>query len=378
MATIRQKKTGYWFLEYRDVDGLRYRVSTGTQDEKKAKIWLNKVEELMPLARLGIIPKVGRVDADVIAGRKKETPEKKDALTLKQFKAKYEDRARHDLEHSQGTIDLNNLAINSFLKAAGNKFLDEITDEDVISWKRRLTNRGIAKATQALYHRQLRAAFNRAIKWGFLQKNSFASVEVAKVPRPEHTKDMSLEEVQRLLRAVDEAGDFEFANYLRFMLYLGARRNEVLFLKWEDIDLEEMTVRLYAQKTKRTLVLPINKALQRVVGEMEIGEEGYIFRTKSNSRGARKKGKPWHPDSVSHWFKKYIIELELPSHYSLHSLRHTYATHLRSQGVPLDIIQKLLGHSSPITTEKHYDHSIALSFRKFADLLDVDGDISEE
>jgi integrase len=372
MAGLRQRKNGFWFLEYRDIDGQRYRVSTGTQDEKKAKIWLNKVEELLPLAKLGIIPKVGRVDADVIAGRKKESIEEKDSLTLSEFREKYEDRARHDLELSQGSIDLNNLALNSFLKVAGNKFIDEITDDDVIAWKRRLTGRGIAKATQAIYHRQLRAAFNRAIKWGFAVKNPFASVEVAKVPRPEHTKDMSLEEVQQLLKAVEEKGDHEFADYLRFLLYLGARRNEVLFLKWENLDLEEMTVRLYAQKTKRTLVLPINKALQRVIEEMEIVEEGFIFRTKSNSRGARKKGKPWHPDSVSHWFKKYVDGLGLPSHYSLHSLRHTYATHLRSQGVPLDVVQKLLGHASPLTTDRNYDHSIAVHFRQFADLLDVD------
>ena len=372
MASIRQKKTGFWFLEYRDIDGKRYRVACGTKDEKKAKVWLNKVEELLPLAKLGIIPKLGRIDADVIAGRKKESVEKKDSLTLSEFQEKYEDRSRHDLELSQGTIDLSNLAFNSLQKVIGNKYLDEITDDDVIAWKRKLTGKGIAKATQAIYHRQLRAAFNRAIKWGFAPKNPFVSVEVAKVPRPDKTKDMSLEEVQQLLKAVDESGDYEFANYLRFVLYLGARRNEVLFLKWEDLDLEEMIVRLYAQKTKRTLVLPINKALQRVIEEMEVEEEGYIFRTKSNSRGARKKGKPWHPDSVSHWFKKYVNDLGLPSHYTLHSLRHTYATHLRSQGVPLDIVQKLLGHASPLTTDKNYDHSIAVHFRQFADLLDVD------
>ena len=376
MASLRQRSNGFWFLEYRDIDGQRYRVSTGTQDEKKAKLWLNKVDELLPLAKLGIIPKVGRVDADVIAGRKKESVEEKDSLTLNEFREKYEDRARHDLELSQGSIDLSNLAFNSLQKVIGNKYLDEITDDEVIAWKRRLTGRGIAKATQAIYHRQLRAAFNRAIKWGFAPKNPFASVEVAKVPRPEKTKDMTLEEVQQLLKAAEEKGDHEFADYLRFVLYLGARRNEALFLRWEHLNLEEMTVRLYAQKTRRTLVLPINKALQRVIEEMEVEKEGYIFKTQSNSRGARKKGKPWHPDSVSHWFKKYVDELGLPSHYSLHSLRHTYATHLRSQGVPLDIVQKLLGHASPLTTEKNYDHTIALHFRKFADLLDVEEGLS--
>jgi integrase len=61
----------------------------------------------------------------------------------------------------------------------------------------------------------------------------------------------------------------------------------------------------------------------------------------------------------------------LPDEYSLHSLRHTYATHLREKGVPRDIIQSLLGHSSPDTTTI-YDHSDALYFRQFADMVDFE------
>ncbi len=49
-----------------------------------------------------------------------------------------------------------------------------------------------------------------------------------------------------------------------------------------------------------------------------------------------------------------------------------YATYLRQQGVPLDLVQKLIGHKSPLATADNYDHSIALHFRKQAGLVNFE------
>jgi integrase len=81
-------------------------------------------------------------------------------------------------------------------------------------------------------------------------------------------------------------------------------------------------------------------------------------------------------DFVTHKFKEYIRAASLPEHHTLHSLRHTYATYLRQKGVPLDIIYRLLGHSSPVVTSEHYDHTIAIHFRQQADLVDFEGEIA--
>lgn len=70
-------------------------------------------------------------------------------------------------------------------------------------------------------------------------------------------------------------------------------------------------------------------------------------------------------------FQKYIQDAELPDHYSLHSLRHTYVTYLRSKGIPQDIVSILVGHLNPTTTA-NYDHTAALSFRQYADLIDFE------
>lgn len=372
MARLRQKERGgKWFLDYRDIDGARYRIDTGTHDKKVAVLWLKKAEELTSQAWLGIIERVGRINADVIAGIQKQTS----SPTLKEFKEKYEDRCRHDLELSEGTISLNNLAFKSFIRLVGDKKLADLKDEDVIKWKRCFALEGKAKDTLAIYHRQLRAAFNRAIKYGFIKENPFEKVEVAKAKGDEskETKDLGYEEVQALLKVIDESNDPQFANYVRFLLYTGCRRNEVLYLCWDNIDFENWTLTVYSQKVKKRMTLPVNKALKRVIERME-RKEGFVFQTDSTSHGAREKKQPWHQAYATHHFKKYIRKAGLPEHYSLHSLRHTYATYLRQQGVPLDIVQRLLGHSSSRITEAHYDHTVALHFRAQADLVDFEDD----
>ena len=371
MATLRRRedRDGKYELDYVDVDGKRYRVNTGTSNKRLAELWIRKVEDLLTQARLGIIPKVGRIDADVVANKKR----RKESLQLQDFKDKYEDRARYDLEQSEGTINIFKLAISGFIEIVGNKVIADITDDDVIKWKKKY-GASRTKTTLSMHHRSLRASFNKAVKWGMAEQNPFANVEVSKPNKPEKTKDMTFDEVKKLLKKIKETGDTKFGIYVRFLLYTGCRRNEILFLRWEDINLDKKSLVVYQDKVGgRKLELPINKALQKVIDGMEFVKKGFVFQTNSNSRGAKFKEQPWHEDFVSRKFKKYIRDYGFPKHYTLHSLRHTFSTYLLEQGVPIDIIQKLLGHSSVRVTSENYDHSVALHFRAQMDLVDFEG-----
>ena len=376
MARIRRRKDrgNKWMLDYTDVDGQRYMILLNTQSKPIANLWLTKVNELLAKAEVGLIDKVGRIDAAMVAGRDRDAPSEEDAgLTLLEFKEIYEDRCRYDLELSEKTIELNNLAIRSFIKVRENKLLEDYRDEDVRLWKRTLED--LSKTTLSIYHRALRTAFKRAIKWRMTESNPFDEVEIAQWRRAERKdKHMKYEEVKHLLKVIDEAGDAAFGVYVRFLLYTACRRSEILYLRREDIDLGNNALSIRAEKVKKTLVLPINRALQRVIAGMRLPDSGYIFQTRSSTRGVKYEDRPWNKHWVSHHFKDYIRVSQLPDHYSLHSLRHTYATYMRQQGVPLDIVQKLLGHSSPQTTAENYDHSIALHFRDQADLVDFESE----
>ena len=373
MPGLRRRKDmgGKYEVSYIDVDGRRFRIDTGTRDKKIAEVWLNKAEELLSLAKLGVIERVGKLTREVVAGQ--VTPGETKRLRLDEFEQEYLERGRQDLGMAAGTLNLNHCAFTSFSNIVGNLYIDALTQEDVRHWKRKLIKQGRAKNTISIYQRALKTAFNRAVKWKMITENPFADVEIPSTKNEERPrKSMDIDEVRTLLQFINER---MFGFYVRFVLYTGCRRNEILFLKREDLDLEQHILYAHIPKTHRRLALPINKALMRVINKMieteELPESGYIFRSQSNRRGKDKSDVPWNPSSVTFRFKNYIRLAGLPDHYSLHSCRHTYATYLRSKGIPQDVIQRLLGHTSTRTTNI-YDHSDALFFRQYADEVDFE------
>lgn len=124
--------------------------------------------------------------------------------------------------------------------------------------------------------------------------------------------------------------------------------------------------------------LPISDALCRVLSGMEIKKGEYLFKTQSNSRGAKKKAMHWHQSHMTSTFKEMVIKAGLPKHLTLHGLRHSFITLLHEQGVPTSIIQKLVTHKSPRLTSDTYDHTTALDYRKYASLLDFEKAGQEE
>jgi len=286
----------------------------------------------------------------------------------------FEERAKYDLMLDENTVELAHTSFRSLIALLGNLKLSQFAQEEVMKWKRSMDREGKKKTTTSIYFRSLRAVFNRAVRWKIVQSNPFLDVDIPAPRRGESPpKTMKIDEVLKLLETIEQDGNKKFATCVRFLLYTGCRRNEIVFLRWEDVNVEKGILTVNADKTNKILRLPINKALMRVISGMEIGT-GFIFRTDSNSRNRKKHGKPWHESTVSHWFRAYLQKAGLPLHYSVHSLRHTYSNYLREKGVPIDIIQKLLGHSTPRTTWDHYDSSDALTYRQQADLVDFEGE----
>jgi len=202
MASLhRRKERGNKFrLHYVDVDGTRYRVDVGSADKRIAELWLRVAEERLAQARLGIIPKVGRIDKQTVAGKNKGE-EEEPVLTLEEFNEKYEKLCRDDLELAEKTRALNSLAFKSLISCVGNKKLNALTHEEIVDWKQNLIQKKRSRTTIAIYFRHLRAAFNNAVKWGMVETNPFLLVvEPKEKGRSKKTKDkdMSYEEVRRL------------------------------------------------------------------------------------------------------------------------------------------------------------------------------------
>ncbi|MBU0518092.1 site-specific integrase [bacterium] len=139
----------------------------------------------------------------------------------------------------------------------------------------------------------------------------------------------------------------------QFLLLTGCRRGEAIKLAWDDIDLENKKIVFRQTKSGNDRVIPISLELMQIVMALD--------RIKS-------KPFPYHPDWLTHLFKKYLKRSGIEKDFHLHCLRHTAATDLVRQRIPLTQIKDFLGHSSVKVTEI-YTHSLPEDLQQVAEAL---------
>lgn len=80
------------------------------------------------------------------------------------------------------------------------------------------------------------------------------------------------------------------------------------------------------------------------------------------------------PDSITQWFAKFVKRTGLPK-VTVHSLRHTYASLMIADGIPLVVVSHQLGHAQTSTTANIYAHVIASAEAKAAQTFDKFNDL---
>lgn len=130
-----------------------------------------------------------------------------------------------------------------------------------------------------------------------------------------------------------------------FLLNTGARRGEMFRLRWSDVDLARGRVRLVSTKSARpgspakTRYIPFNAALDEMFQGLNRGKGSELV--FGRDRNLRQK------------FKAALGAAGLRSIIRVHDLRHTFASHLVMNGVPLYTVSELLGHSSTHMTRRY-------------------------
>jgi integrase len=169
----------------------------------------------------------------------------------------------------------------------------------------------------------------------------------------------------------------------------GCRRGELLALEWPDIDLKRKAVtinkslsqtreagvapKLTKNRKNRTLTLPAYamEALKKHRARQEENRKltGGVSAGKSDLVFSDENGDYLKPDSVSAKVSLLMRKLGLPAGHSLHTVRHTVATHLLAEKVPLPAVSKRLGHGNTRTTAGIYSHALEESDSEIADVL---------
>lgn len=133
------------------------------------------------------------------------------------------------------------------------------------------------------------------------------------------------------------------------MLYLaygsGLRSGEILKLKVHDIDWERNQIWIRSGKGNKDRVVMMAESTRRIL--IEYGKK---YQPKYWLFEGKKHGSPYSAASLTQIFKRAKQNAGIIPRYTLHSLRHSFATHLLDSGTDIRLIQELLGHSDIKTT----------------------------
>jgi len=180
---------------------------------------------------------------------------------------------------------------------------------------------------------------------------------------------------ERVLTAIEQEGllknsPHELVVIIKLALSTGMRRDEVLFLKWEWVNLQEgfITLPLTHTKSKKSRRVPINAVVRQILREANLesgrAEKGLVFHVSSTDYGSR----TW----LQRAFKEACTRAGIEG-VRFHDLRHTTATRLVEAGIPLHAVAELLGHSSVRMTERysHPQESVIRATNILANFLPV-------
>jgi len=176
-----------------------------------------------------------------------------------------------------------------------------------------------------------------------LCQNLNFEIEAVRVDN-QKTEDLTAEQLQRLLEAIDNSSDVEAKAIMKLALYTGMRRGEMFKLKWDDIDFQRGFISIKNPKGFVSQKIPLNEQARQVLENHP--------RTAPNVF-TRKDGEPF--TDIRRRVNPIKQAAGIPDDFrALHGLRHTYASMLASSGkVDLYTLQKLLTHKSPVMTQRY-------------------------
>ena len=338
MATLRTKG-GRYFVDYR-VNGRRVRKAIG-KFKKIAELALKDIEV--------------KIERDEIGFKEKDGELKK---LFEEFTAYGNThRAPSSQKRYKAILDNFNEFLSKFPSIKKISQLDLKFFEDYQAFRK---GEGAANKTVNNELICLRAMFNLGIKWAYARYNPTCGVRQLKEEVNKKPRFLSKDECKAVL---ERCSQFLYPVFYTF-LYTGMRKSELEHLTWADVDFERRKIKIrykdnWSPKTSEREI-PINNGLFELLvnhkEKISVPSCPYVFHRKEERV---------EPNYLRKQLMRITEECGFPEVTKIHSLRHTFASHLVMAGVDLPTVKRLLGHADIETTmiyahlsDEHVDRAV--------------------
>ena len=334
MSVLKRGNSKYWYIQFQ-FKGKTHIRSSKTTDKRVAEQMEREMRrQLHAQTYLGQLERMSIREA------------------LKQFRESKKGTPNHP------TLGFHEKVVNRLLRT--NRYIDELTSEDLERFKRDRVKEGVGPQTIKHNFNTVRGAWKFAKRMGY-QVSDIEFPQI-KLPKP-RLRYLSTDEEKRLLTELNPKREGtglkpwnerspemkrhqqDAYDLVVLLLDTGARYSEIANLGWSQVDLGERVIRLWRPKVQNESILYMTDRAYRVLARRQRGSGGdHVF---TNSRGEQR---GYSTQAIRTAYRRAGIH-----DCSVHTLRHTHATRLIQNGMSIYEVKEILGHSD-IKTTMRYAH----------------------
>ena len=234
--------------------------------------------------------------------------------------------------------------------ALGAVALDQLTPAACVSLLSSVCAAGHTR-TAVLVHAILSRALRDAVQNGLLASSPMASVGRPS-HRPARPQWLTPDQIPAYVAAVS-ADPYRLAWLLA--LCCGLRRGEICGLRWQDVDFRSSELHVSNQRQRLASGTVIDCPPKSAAGERTVPVPAPVLAALKAARQVSGYVIPLLPSSLDRAHARLLARAGLP-HVRLHDIRHTMGAVAVREGVPIKVLQELLGHSRYSTTADIYAH----------------------
>lgn len=245
------------------------------------------------------------------------------------------------------------------LPRLGSLALDEIKVDAVADIVNSMRKNGYAAGTINRAVVILRYIYNLASKWKVPGSGDNPASGLTAGPEVQRNRFLTETEAKALIASIQADENRIAATCIILLLLTGARRNEITFAKWDAVNWRSRKLVVSKSKSGKPRVIALNPAaLELIAAVPRLPDCPWIFPSPITGKPSASLFFPW--DRIRK--RANLVDLRL------HDLRHSFASFLANRGVQLYVIQNLLGHLHPRTTQR-YAHLTSDTLMDAADLV---------